>query len=180
MIQQARALLAALEREPRRVFFPFLLPCRNELDKALRRRVYIHDRPATFYSVVKKKAHDDLIVFANRVRRQWPPLEGRLAIFFHWREPNRHRDPANVADGGRKLILDAIATGRRGRKGWGGAGLIHCDGAHCTGGLTVDIVSYSREMPGVEVIVAPMQTELRFPGAEELARAGVVDLRGAA
>jgi hypothetical protein len=166
--QHVRELFRRLADEPRRIVFPFTLPARNELDDLQRRHFALYNR-------TKKKCQDDVVLFARRYH--WAPTAPgqKLIIAINWREPDRRRDPSNVIDGGRKILLDGIAGGRRGPRGWNGAGLIHCDGHHCLSGVYLDIVTALPGVsPGIELVVAPVQLEL--PIARE-AREVVLDLR---
>ena len=98
------------------------------------------------------------------------PAHGPLIVGCKWTEADRRRDPDNIVSGGRKLILDAIGPGRRGGRGWHGAGVIHCDGWHCIA-LLVDVFEIGK--PGVEVVIAEVQLTLPLLERREVA----IDLR---
>ncbi len=160
-----RALFRRLHDEPRRIVFPFRLPSRNELDEAARLSPFEYNR--------LKRAHQNNVC-AWALRYRFEPPEGRVIVACNWRERTRHRDPSNIVDGGRKILLDGIARGRQGPRGWSGAGLIHCDGWHCVAGF-IDIITKSDDgEDSVEMVVTPI--DLAAP-LSKLARQAVVDLR---
>jgi hypothetical protein len=166
---EARALLAKLANEPRKLVIPWTLPGRNELDNA--QKTYV--RPGlTLYAATKARESANLRQWAKRY--PFDPPVGKVLIACTWRERTKHRDPDNIISGGRKFILDALGRGRKGPRGWEGAGLLHCDGWHCIAGF-VDVVVLAPDAPGVEVVVAPIQLSLPLSPA---AREAVVDLRG--
>lgn len=176
--QEARALLDKLRCEPRRVFFPFQLPGSNQFEAAQRRTVYVRDNPRSLYELMRKKALDDLVMFAKGFRGKWPPPLGQSLVAINWREPNRHRDPCNISGIARKVVVDALGPGRKGRRGWVGAGLMHCDGWHCVRGFLELVTLADARGAGIEVIIAPVQGELAFP--VEPRAAAPLDLRGEA
>lgn len=164
--EDVRALFRRLQAEPRRIVFPFRLPGRNELDEAAR------ISPFT-YNSLKRSHQRNVTAWAQRYR--FPRVDGaRVLVACNWREATRHRDPSNIVDGGRKILLDGIAEGRKGSRGWHGAGLIHCDGWHCVAGF-VDLITKSDDgESSIEMVVTPL--ELAKP-LSALAREAVVDLR---
>ena len=168
---EVRALFARLHDEPRRIVFPGLLPSRNELDAAQRKTIRVDGYPRNLYVHLKRLHQNTLQLWAQRYR--FEPARGKVIVACNWREETRHRDPDNIISGGRKLLLDAIGPGRKGEKGWTGAGLMHCDGWHCIAGF-VDVVTLAPDAPGVEVVVAEVQLELPLSRA---VRDVVVDAR---
>src|SRR6185437_9648619 len=170
--REARALLERRQTEPRRIRLPFGLPGRNELDAAGRAVRRVDGRWFSGYDVLKRKAHEDVILCANRCPA--PPARGPVWVVTRWRERDRRRDPDNIVSGGRKLILDALGPGRRGLRGWKGAGLLHCDGWHCVAAF-VDVFEIGE--PAVEVILPEVQLSLFavLPAAETVP--GRVELR---
>lgn len=164
--QDARALLERLRSEPRRLIVPWLLPSRNELDDLLKRN------PLEY---MRWKSSTGGAVAALARRYALPPIgKGeKVLVATLWREEARRRDPDNIVSGGRKVLLDALGPGRKGERGWRGAGLLHCDGWHCVAGF-VDVFAVGE--PGIEVVVAPVQLEL--PLSRE-AREVRIDMRGA-
>jgi hypothetical protein len=69
------------------------------------------------YAALKR---DWTMVIAGLARRaKLPALTGMVFFRFNWTEPDRRRDPDNVAGGGRKLILDGlVAAGVLRGDGW--------------------------------------------------------------
>lgn len=57
------------------------------------------------YTECKRNLTDGIAALAKAARLK--PVE-RCHLTFYWTEPNRRRDPDNIAAGGRKLILDAL------------------------------------------------------------------------
>ncbi len=184
MTAELRALFLRLRDEPRRLFFPVVLPDRNTLDAAQRKFVFVEQqglgagayrprRRVQLYAHLKEGLGAALAGYATRVPVD--PFDGKALIACVWREPTNRRDPDNVISGGRKFIMDALARGRAGARGWRGAGHLHCDGRHCVAGFA-DIFVTDVERPGVEVTIAPVQLALPLSGA---AREAVIDLRRA-
>ena len=179
MTAEVRALFERLKHEPRRVFFPLVLPDRNTLDAA--RREFIANARAgqrfriSAYERTKQELGSALAGYARRARLD-PVAPGVKALVASiWYEPNNRRDPDNVISGGRKLILDALGPGRDGSRGWPGAGVLRGDGRRDIAAF-FDIFRTDPDEPGVEVTIAPVQLELPLSRA---AREVVVDLRAA-
>jgi hypothetical protein len=133
----------------RRLWLPFLLPSFNDLEAA---RGAWHEVRAGLrvnaYNQIKRDAQNQCVAFFNRHR---PEVAGPVVIAIRWVESNLKRDRDGIASGGRKIIHDALARGRGGARGWAGAGIIHCDGAHCVAGQ-VDVFTVGRPS-GVEVLL---------------------------
>jgi hypothetical protein len=144
------ALLPATAAAPaRRLWLPFLLPSFNDLEAA--RGVWREVRPGlrvNGYNDLKRSTQNDCVGFFNRHR---PQLTRPVVIAIRWVEQNLKRDRDGIASGGRKIIHDALAEGRGGPRGWPGAGIIHCDGAHCVAGQ-VDVFTVGKPS-GVEVLL---------------------------
>jgi hypothetical protein len=143
-------LLPATAAAPvRRLWLPFLLPSFNDLENA---RGLWHEiapgRRVNAYAQLKKDTQNNCVAFFNRHR---PEVAGPVVIAIRWIESNLKRDRDGIASGGRKIIHDALARGRGGPRGWAGAGIIHCDGAHCVAGQ-VDVFTVGRPS-GVEVLL---------------------------
>lgn len=158
---EARALLAKLADEPRRLRIPWRLPARNELDALSRSSPHA-------YNVRKKREQNDLALCAQSARLT--PAVGSLIIACIWYEADRRRDPDNIVSGGRKLLLDALGPGRKGPAGWHGAKVIHCDGWHCVS-MLADVFEIGK--PGVEVVIAEVQLQLPLVERRDVA----IDLR---
>jgi hypothetical protein len=161
---EARALLARLAHEPRRLRVPWRLPGRNELDALSRRSPHA-------YNVKKRQEQNSIALCAQSARLT--PARGSLIIGCIWYEPDRRRDPDNIVSGGRKLLLDALGPGRGGPCGWHGSKVIHCDGWHCIS-MLADVFEIGK--PGVEVVIAEVQLTLPLLERRDVA----IDLRGEA
>lgn len=61
------------------------------------------------YAKLKRAWTETVWALAKRDRL---PHFQRASLAFEWREPNRRRDPDNIAAGGRKLILDGLVTAK--------------------------------------------------------------------
>ncbi len=61
------------------------------------------------YAKLKRQWTETVWALAKRERL---PYFERASFSFEWREPNRKRDPDNVAAGGRKLILDGLVLAK--------------------------------------------------------------------
>lgn len=162
---EARALLTKLRDEPRRLRIPWRLPGRNELDSLSRLSPHR-------YNSTKKREQDSIALAAQSAKLQ--PAVGPLIVGCIWYETDRRRDPDNIVSGGRKLLLDALGPGRKGRCGWHGAQIMHCDGWHCVS-MLVDVFEV-RKNPGVEVVIAEVQLTLPLLERRNVA----IDLRGEA
>lgn len=162
---EARALLAKLRDEPRRLRIPWRLPGRNELDSLSRLSPHR-------YNSTKKREQDSIALAAQSAKLQ--PAVGPLIVGCIWYETDRRRDPDNIVSGGRKLLLDALGPGRGGSCGWHGSKVIHCDGWHCIS-MLVDVFEV-RKNPGVEVVIAELQLTLPMLERRDVA----IDLRGEA
>lgn len=74
------------------------------------------------YALLKRKWTE--YVWAHAKAARLPARPGPVMLLFDWHEPNRRRDPDNVAAGGRKFILDGLVK----------AGVLAGDGwAHVAG-----------------------------------------------
>ena len=71
------------------------------------------------------------------------PYSGPVFIDYLWQEPNRRRDPSNIAAGGRKFIEDALVR----------AGILRGDGWRFIGGFT-DRFVLDKKRPGVTVSIS--------------------------
>lgn len=162
---EARALVAKLRDEPRRLSIPWRLPGRNELDSASRLSPHR-------YNSMKKREQNSIALAAQSAKLSSPV--GPVIVGCIWYETDRRRDPDNIVSGGRKLLLDALGPGRGGPCGWHGARVIHCDGWHCIA-MLADVFEV-RKTPGVEVVIAEVQ--LQLPLTER--RTVAIDLRGEA
>jgi hypothetical protein len=143
-------LLPATAAAPaRRLWLPFLLPSFNDLENA--RGLWREVRPGVrvnSYAALKKETQNTCVAFFNG---KGPQLTRPVVIAIRWWEQNLKRDRDGIASGGRKIIHDALARGRGGARGWAGAGIIHCDGAHCVAGQ-VDVFTVGKPS-GVEVLL---------------------------
>lgn len=133
----------------RRLWLPFLLPSFNDLEHARGRiRNGARGRKWNGYAQIKARHQSAVVMLADAVAVPLVVLLDPATDDQHARPVDR-RQP--VASGGRKILHDALARGRGGVRGWAGAGVIHCDGAHCVAGQ-VDL--YDVELaPGVEVLL---------------------------
>lgn len=150
------ALLPPLHAERRAaLWFPLVLPSFNELEAA-RGRVYARTAAGrrSGYDDLKRRHQNDVAMFALAQKRRWFGLDFRPGLFIacDWREPTKKRDPDNIVGGGKKLLLDGLALGRVGSRGWTGAGVIHCDGQHCVSGF-LDVITHDPKSPGVAVYI---------------------------
>lgn len=145
------ALADVLRAEPaRRLWLPFLLPSFNDLEAARGAIVPVRGKPGAMwngYNALKRRHQNDVMLFANHLP---PVVDARVVIVCTWVEKTNKRDRDGIASGGRKIIHDAISRGRSGSRGWSGAGVIHCDGAHCVAGQ-VDLFGVDVCRPGVDV-----------------------------
>lgn len=145
------ALVGTLQAPPaRRLWLPFTLPSFNDLEAARGSIVPVRGRPGAMwngYNALKRQHQNNVVLFARKLA---PVVDARVVILCRWVEKAQRRDRDGVASGGRKIIHDALARGRGGAKGWSGAGIIHCDGAHCVAGQ-VDLYDVDPCRPGVEV-----------------------------
>lgn len=58
------------------------------------------------YARLKREWTEAVWAYAKQARL--PAFAGAVRLSFQWAEPDRRRDPDNVAAGGRKLILDGL------------------------------------------------------------------------
>lgn len=168
-------LLPPLRAERRAaLWFPFVLPSFNDLEAARGRVVGRGARGRrSGYDDLKRKCQLDVAMVAVAQRRGYKSgadFRGRLLIACDWREPDNKRDPDNVVGGGKKILLDGLAIGRAGARGWIGAGVIHCDGRHCIAGF-VDVISTDPKFPGIAVYI------FELDGEREAPRLAPVDIR---
>jgi len=119
---------------------PFALPTLNELEAA-RGKIAAGSRAGDStrwnqYNETKRRLQADVVshIIAQRVPKL-PPPEIPYRLQFTWTCADRRSDPDNIAAGGRKILLDAMARLRvtRGAFRTVSAGIIHCDGWHCIG-----------------------------------------------
>jgi len=115
------------------VWFPIVFPGLNELVAARGASWHTRGGRQDRYNLTKRRLHDQalLCIFAAGLRPVAAPY--RIAYEFHLAA--RRGDPSNIRAGAEKVILDALAKGRAGPRGWTGAGIVHCDGFHCYRGL---------------------------------------------
>lgn len=160
MIDAVAHLLPPLVAERRAaLWFPLVLPSLNDL-VAARGKFAPAQRQArggarkTMYDEIKAREQGNVCALALSQKRRWFGLDFRPGLFIacNWREPDKKRDPDNIVGGGKKILLDGLALGRVGARGWNGAGVIHCDGQHCIAGF-LDVVTVDRANPGVAVHV---------------------------
>jgi hypothetical protein len=105
---------AALAPRHYSVFIPLRLPGLNEIIDAAKRQGDGHHRRWNAYNAERQKLLTDLAFLFRGV-----PALGRIWVEFCWMEPNKRRDPDNIAAGGRKLVLDALkARGVITNDGW--------------------------------------------------------------
>lgn len=91
-------------------FIPCLLPSVNDIINANRRSRY--DGAGQ-----KREAQNDVIM-AIRASKAKPVEHYPVIVNITWKEPNRKRDPDNIA-GGKKFIMDALqAEGIIRNDGW--------------------------------------------------------------
>jgi Holliday junction resolvase RusA-like endonuclease len=113
------------------------LPGLNELIAAAKQRYRGKN-----VAYAKLKADAERSVWLGIRQAKLRRIEGPVFIDFIWMEPNRRRDPDNIAAGGRKIILDALVH----------ANILAGDGWRHVSGWT-DRFSVSREA-GVLVTLA--------------------------
>lgn len=93
-------------------FIPHVLPGLNEIIDAAKR-----GRGAGNY-YRKLKADWGLLIFVAIKNAKVPAFTGPVHIHFQWIEPNKRRDPDNVA-AGKKLAIDSLRhAGILGGDGW--------------------------------------------------------------
>ena len=164
---EARALLAKLRDEPRRLRIPWRLPGRNELDRLSRNSPHA-------YNVAKKRDQNSIALYAQSAKLQ--PARGPLIVGCIWYEADRRRDPDNIVSR-RSQAAAGRARGRGallGPCGWHGAKVIHCDGWHCVA-MLADVFEIGK--PGVEVrVIAEVQLTLPLLERRDVA----IDLRSEA
>lgn len=138
----------------RRLWLPWELPTFNELEAA-RGRIVRDARGAmqNGYNVLKREHQDRVVLFARRI----PPVLQPVVPVLRFVCSSRKRDPDGIASGAAKIVLDALGPGRRpnarGRGGWTGAEIIHCDGQHCVAAGPVPLYDVDHRNPGVEVML---------------------------
>jgi len=154
------------------LWFPFTLPSFNDLEAA-RGHVRTGGRLGrrSGYDDLKRRHQSAVTVEALRQKRNWMGLDfrGPILVACDWREPDRRRDPDNIVGGGKKLLLDGIALGRVGARGWAGAGVIHCDGQHCIRGF-FDVITHDPAHPGVAVYIFEIEPAWEGPALLDLRR----------
>jgi hypothetical protein len=110
---------------------PHILPGLNDILRMRGRGHYAWN--------AKKQALEEEIYWL--CREQGVVWQERAHFTFRWKEPNRRRDPDNVAAGGRKIILDGLVKARRlPGDGW----------KHVVGWRDEFVVD--KDSPGVEVM----------------------------
>jgi len=87
------------------LFIPGQLPGLNELISAAKG----YGGKGLGYSKLKRKWTDSI---ARLAKSKKIPAVTVAQFRFLWVEPNRKRDPDNIAAGGRKLILDALVKAK--------------------------------------------------------------------
>jgi len=138
-----------------------------------RKRPDYHDLKTTWTDAVS------VLCRAQRLRRLSPMYAARF--LFVWHEPDRKRDPDNVAAGGRKLILDGLVA----------AGVLETDGARHVGAfvdefeydddrLPAGVVVSACEVAGADHQALSLTIPHRLPDLNELLAAREIGaLRGA-
>lgn len=90
------------------------------------------------YARLKDKYSRIIALYARS--QQLRPINGKPYFVFFWIEPDRRRDPDNIAAGGRKIILDALTE----------LGIITGDGwKHISGWH--DNFEIDKKQPGVRI-----------------------------
>lgn len=116
-------------------FIPFLLPSVNETISANRKSKYDGAR--------LKRVTQDTIIMAVRESKAQPVERYPIFVYIIWKEPNRKRDPDNIA-GAKKYIMDALQE----------AGIIRNDGWKEVAGYTDYFEVTDSEEMGVYVRIA--------------------------
>lgn len=122
------------------IFFPWAFPGMNEIIAELNKRGRGNSRAP--YNRMKRHWTDavHMKILSCRLHAY---RSGRVFFTFKWFEPNRRRDPDNVAAGGRKFILDGLVQ----------AAIIQNDGWKHVAGWK-DIFEVDKKNPGVRVDIA--------------------------
>ena len=116
------------------LWIPGRLPGLNELEKA--RGIVFKGARGNGYNRLKQDSQRRIILLA---RSQLTPVS-RAQFAYEFHEPDKRRDPSNIAGGGIKIIEDALQL----------AGIIHNDGWASIAGFTVSF-SVDKTEPGVLV-----------------------------
>lgn len=152
------------------LWIPHLLPAANQVLKSARRVSLRKGRGGGTYLASaydgEKRAWTETVARYARAARV-PRAVGRVTIAFTWvestqaRAAGHGRDPGNVR-AAEKSIVDGL-TDR-----WG-AGILHCDGAHCIAGFGGDRFLYRASVLGVLVCIRPecLHRDLIQPGDVE-------------
>ena len=128
------------------LWIPGRLPGWNELLDA--KGVRFKGTHKTAYDVLKSKSQERIIFLA---RAQLKPVE-RAFFRYEFHEPDRHRDPSNVASGALKIVEDALQH----------AGILSNDGWKNVAGFAFEFV-VDKEAQGVMVRIedAPEEAKTR-------------------
>jgi len=92
-----------------RLFIEGPLPGLNTLIAAAKRfgeQIGRKGRRYNHYAAIKKEWGERIALIAKT--QGIKPLQKKTFFVFFWYEPNRRRDPDNIAAGGRKIIFDAL------------------------------------------------------------------------
>lgn len=117
-------------------FIPFVLPGLNEIIAAAKYGKGAGNRYR------KLKSDTEMIIFAAVKKSGLSPFTEPVFIHFEWIEPNRRRDPDNVA-AGKKFCLDLLQK----------TGTISGDGWKHIAGLK-DTFRVDKDNPGVLVTIS--------------------------
>lgn len=172
MIDALALLLPPVVAERRAaLWFPLVLPTLNELLDARGKTRRTRFGVRSIYDDLKRKHQADVVVLANTQRRNWFGLDFHPGLFVacNWRVADRKDDPDNIVGGGKKILLDGLALGRVGARGWAGAGVFHCDGQHCIRGF-LDVVTFDPDHPGIAVHIFEVVPRWEGPALLDLRR----------
>jgi Holliday junction resolvase RusA-like endonuclease len=93
---------------------PYMLPGMNELLKLAKEARY---NPGARYTRAKARSQSGIVALAKLMLDPYGP-EDQVRVSFEWLEPDRRRDPDNIA-AGKKIILDALVkAGILSNDGW--------------------------------------------------------------
>jgi len=129
-------------------FIPLTLPGLNDIILARSQSKTFKRKGKTIrvdnYQKLKKE-YESLIISAIQLAKIRPVKKGYF--IFTWIEPNRKRDPDNIA-AGRKFIFDSLVA----------AGILKSDGWSCVGGWHDSfMVKKGRQKAGVGVTIWPSE-----------------------
>ena len=119
-------------------YIPRTLPGLNDIVAAAKVRSGSYSQ----YAEMKKGIEGLICLCIREGRRRLKSFNGSVRLKFTWIEPNRRRDPDNVAAGGRKFILDSLVR----------EGILQGDGWRHVDGWE-DRFEVQKENPGVYVII---------------------------